>query len=475
MRLKARYFYLLRTNETGINMKNAIPSRDISGSKAFSEYTKMNPKSLAHGQKSAEFIPSGLSRGLLRHAPFPFYIVVGGGASTTDLDGNVRLDFHGNYTAQIHGHGHPEITSAVTDQLKQGTSYPAPPTYESSLAEHLCRRIPSVQKVVFNCSGSEAVMVAIRVARAHTGRNRIALFEGCYHGSTDGVLVEHENFSATAPATLVSDPQPAMAGLPDSVTKEAILIRYNDPQAVVDAVDKYGDELAAILVEPIQGGAGMIPAGPEFIKTIREITENRGIVMICDEVISLRQAVGGAQSFMGVTPDITTMAKIIGGGFPIGAVGGKNEFMRLLNAPEEGGIVANLGTYSANPVSMRAGLVGMQLLDEAAISKLNYQGQMVREGIATTIAKHGAPAQVTGTGSLFMIHWTTSPIKDIRTAERANPELGMLTFIGLANRGVQLSMRGLACLSTPMADSDINTLISAFDDTLMELKKESWF
>ena len=455
--------------------KDTKASRDISESKAFKDYIRMNPKSQDHSRNASKYIPSGLSRGLLRHPPFSFYTASGEGAWTTDLDGNRRLDFHGNYTAQIHGHGHPALVSAATAQMSQGTSYPAPPVQESSLAEHLCNRVPSIQKVVFNCSGSEAVMVAVRVARAHTGRNRIGLFEGCYHGSTDGVLVGHEDLPAPDSAERVTTPKPAMAGLPDSATKDAILMRYNDPEAVLEAVRKYGHELAAILVEPIQGAAGMIPAEPEFIETIRKETERFGIVMICDEVISLRQAVGGAQAFMGVTPDITTMAKIIGGGFPIGAVGGKNEFMSRLNAPQDGGIVANLGTYSANPVSMRAGLVGMQLLDEAAIARINQQGQLVRDGLTQVILKHDAPAQVTGTGSLFMIHWTSEPIRDARTVERANPDLGMLTFIGLANRGVQISMRGLACLSTPMVKADIEAIITGFDDTLSELKQENWF
>ena len=450
-------------------------SRDISISKAFKDYISMNPNSQRYARQASEFIPSGLSRGLLRHPPFPFYTASGDGAWTTDIDNNRRLDFHGNYTAQIHGHGHPEIVAAVSDQVVHGTSYPAPPVHEMPLAEHLCDRVPSVQKVVFNCSGSEAVMVAVRVARAHTGRNRIGLFEGCYHGSTDGVLVGGHDLPSPGSSRVVTTPKPVMAGLPISATEDAVLIRYNDSEAVIEAVEKYGDQLAAILVEPIQGAAGMIPAEPEFIRTIRTETERRGIVMICDEVISLRQAVGGTQSFMGISPDLTTMAKIIGGGFPIGAVGGKNEFMSRLNAPEDGGIVANLGTYSANPVSTRAGLVGMELLDEAAIAKINHQGQMARDGLAAIIEKHAVPAQVTGTGSLFMIHWTTDQIRDARVTERANPDLGMLTYIGMGNRGIQLSMRGLACLSTPMIDQDIEALISAFEDTVCELKQENWF
>ena len=447
----------------------------IESSIAYQQYIKMNPTSRAHADRAREVIPSGLSRGLLRHAPFPFYTQSGVGAYTTDLDSNRRVDFHGNYTALIHGFAHPQIIAACNKQIPQGTAFSAPPAAEVALAELLCDRVPGVQKVVFNNSGSEAVMVAIRIARAVTGRNRIGLFEGCYHGSTDGVLVGGHDLPAPDDPIRVSRPHAVMAGLANSATEDAVLMRYNEPEAVIEAVEKYGDELAAIVVEPIIGAGGVIPGDTTFLHTIREQTERHGIVMICDEVISLRQAVGGAQAYYGFVPDITTMAKIIGGGFPIGAVGGKDEFMSALNAPQDGGTVANLGTFSANPMSTQAGVVGMNLLDEAAIGELNRLGDKARAGLGEVIARHRAPAQVTGTGSLLQVHWTESPITDTRAVETASTDLALLTYLGFANRGVHTSARGIACLSTPMQDQEIETLIAAFDDIVQELGQEQRF
>jgi len=450
-------------------------SNSIESSAVFRRYVAMNARSKSHAERARNVIPSGLSRGLLRHPPFPFYTTSGSGAHTTDLDGNVRLDCHGNYTALIHGQAHPEIIAACNEQIPLGTSFSAPPAAEIALAEILCERVPGVQQVVFNNSGSEAVMVAVRAARAYTGRNRIGLFEGCYHGSTDAVLVGGHDLPSPDDPVRVSRPHAVMAGLANSATEDAVLMRYNDPEAVREAVQQYGDELAAIIVEPTLFAGGAIPGAEAFLRTIREETERHGIVMICDEVVTLRQAVGGAQAYYGFVPDITTMGKIIGGGFPVGAVGGQREFISVLNAPEDGGIVANLGTFSANPMSTQAGVVAMQLLDEAAIGELNRLGDLARAGMRDVLANHNAPAQVTGTGSLFCVHWTNLPVTETRAAERASTDLGLLTYLGLSNRGVHISPRGVGCLSTPMQDADINTLISAFDETVAELAQEQRF
>ncbi len=450
-------------------------SSSLETSAAYRQYVAMNAASKAHAERARQVIPSGLSRGLLRHAPFPFYTTSGHGIFTTDLDGNRRRDFHGNYSAMIHGQAHPEIIAACNQQIPIGTSFSAPATAELTLAEILCDRVPGVQQVVFNNSGSEAVMVAIRAARALTGRNRIGLFEGCYHGSTDGVLVGGHDLPTPDDPVRISRPQAVMAGLANSATEDAVLMRYNDAEAVREAARQYGDELAAIIVEPILFAGGAIPGDETFLRTIREETERHGIVMICDEVVTLRQAVGGAQSYYGFVPDITTMAKIIGGGFPIGAVGGREEFMSVLNAPEDGGVVANLGTFSANPVSTQAGVVAMELLDEAAISELNRLGDKARAGMGDVLSRHGAPAQVTGSGSLFCTHWTPHLVTETRASETASAELGLLTTLALSNRGIHISARGVGCLSTPMRDSDIDAFIVAYDETVDEFRREDRF
>ena len=455
--------------------ENPGTRRDIQKSAIHRSFVEKNQKSFEHARRAREYVPTGTSRALLKHPPFPFYIAHAEGVHATDLDDNTRIDFHNNYTAQIHGHAHPRINAAVEHQLPHGTAYSAPGAQEYELAKLLCERIGSIEQVVFNNSGSEAVMVALRCARAHTGRNRIGLFEGAYHGASDFVMVGGHDLPAPEDPRGITRPAPDVGGLPLAATEDAVLIRYNDPQAVREAVSRYGSELAAILVEPLLGASGVIPADAEFLKVIREETERAGIVFICDEVVTLRLALGGAQGYYGVQPDLTTMAKIIGGGFPIGAVGGRREFMRRFGEPEEGGMVANLGTFSANPISVCAGFEAMQMLDEAAIGHINELGEKARCGITQAIGRHEAPAQVTGAGSLFQIHWTTLPVTDARRAHTGDAELTLLAFLGLCNRGIHLSMRGMAAVSTPMGEDHVDALTGAFDDTLAELRSEGWW
>ena len=438
-------------------------------SRAWRDYVVRNPRSRAHAERASRYVPSGTSRSLLRHPPFPFYVERALGVTGIDLDGNARIDFHNNYTTLVHGHGHPQVMAAVERQLANGTTYSAPGAQEFALAQHLCGRISSVEQVVFNNSGTEAVMVALRIARAVTGRNRIGKFEGGYHGSSDFVMVGGHGLLAPDDPVGVTTPHADVGGLPAAACNDVVLMRYNDAQAVREAVATYGGELAAIIVEPIQGAGGVLPAQAEFLRVLREETRRAGIVLICDEVITLRHAVGGAQGYYGFDPDLTTMAKIIGGGFPVGAVGGRREFMRCLEAD---GAVANLGTFSANPMTMAAGLAAMELLDEAAIAHINALGDRTRERLAATIASHALSAQVCGAGSLFQVHWTQLPLTDARAVESADLTLNLLTFLGLLNRGIQLSMRGIGAISTPMTVEHIDTLVNAFDDTVRELRSE---
>ena len=447
---------------------------NVTDSKIYRRYVDANQRSSRHAAQARTHVPAGTSRALLRHAPFPFYTVKGQGAYTVDLDGNRRLDFHGNYTAMIHGHAHPEISAAVMARLPTGTAYSSPSVDEEALAALLCARVPSIEQIVFNNSGTEAVMVALRAARAITGRDRIGRFEGGYHGSSDFMLTGGHHVPATADAALVSSPQPDFAGVPRAASREVVMMRYNSPEAVVEAVRRYGHELAAIIVEPMLGAGGIIPAEPEFLAVLRAETRRAGIVLICDEVITLRQAYGGAQSLLGLDPDLTTMAKIIGGGFPIGAVGGKTEFMRCFNEPELGGTTANLGTFSANAISVTAGLTAMSMLDMVAIAHLNTLGTALRQAVAAVLANRAPGAQVSGAGSLFQIHWTRAPLKDARAVETADQTLKLLTCLGLCNRGIHVSARGMGALSTPMTTCDVDALVGALEETLREMAAEGW-
>ena len=444
---------------------------NIENSRAWQTYLAQNARSRQHAAHAGRRVPSGTSRSLLRHPPFPFYIDKTHGVTGTDIDGNRRIDFHNNYTTLVHGHGHPHIVDAVQRQLAHGTTYSAPGAQELALAEHLCERVHSLEQVVFNNSGTEAVMVALRIARAVTGRNRIGKFEGGYHGSSDFVMVGGHGLPAPDDPVRVTVPHADVGGLPQAACTDVVLMRYNDIEAVREAINTHGHELAAIIVEPIQGAGGVIPAQPQFLRALRDETRRAGIVLICDEVITLRHAVGGAQGFYGFDPDLTTMAKIIGGGFPVGAVGGRREFMACLEAD---GAVANLGTFSANPMTMAAGLAAMELLDESAIAHINSLGDAARAKLATVIERQRLPAQVCGAGSLFQVHWTEVPLTDARAVERADATRNLLAFLGLCNRGIQLSMRGIGALSTPMTMRDIDTLVSAFEDTVCEMRNEGF-
>jgi len=433
-----------------------------------------NRTSQAHAQRAQAAVPTGMSRSLLRHSPFASFTSDAKGVWTTDLDGNRRIDFHGNYAALIHGHGHPVILDAVTQQLAHGTAYSTPAGQELRLANHLKERVSSIDRVLFNNSGTEAVLVALRAARALTGRNRIAKFEGGYHGFSDFVMVGGHALPPVSSPIGVSIAQPDTAGLPLAAQQDVVLIRYNDISAVREAMRRYGHELAAVVIEPMLGSGGVIPAKPDFLAAVREETARAGVMLICDEVITLRLAYGGLQSHYGLEPDFTTMAKIIGGGFPIGAVGGRADAMSVFEDCSGDRQVFNLGTFSANPVSVTAGFAALQLLDPAAMTHLSSLGDRARDGLQAVIDRRGLRAAVTGLGSMFQLHWTDQAPTDSRGVEAADSDLKILTFLGLANRGIQTSMRGMCCLSTPMDPSHIDHLVNAFDDTVAELIEDGW-
>jgi len=437
-------------------------------------FVAANARSAAHAERARHHIPTGASRALLRHPPFPFYTVAAAGVYATDLDGNRRIDFNNNYTALVHGHNHPAVRSAIDAQLARGTAYSSPGEQELALAELLCERVASIEQVVFNNSGTEAVMVALRAARAYTGRHRIGKFEGAYHGSYDFVLVGGGTLPAVDDPVRITRPVADVGGLPPAVTEDVVLMRYNDPEAVREAVRRDGDRLAAILVEPVLGAGGVVAADAEFLAVLREETARAGIVLICDEVVTLRHAVGGAQALCALDPDLTTMAKIIGGGFPIGAVGGRREFMRVFDDADPRGTIANLGTFSANPMSTAAGLAAMRLLDAAAIAHLNALGDYAQRRLREVLARHAAAAQVVGSGSLFQIHWTQRSLHDARAVLTADQTLNTLMFLGLCNRGIQISKRGIGALSTPMTEHHVDRLADALDDTLTALAAEGW-
>jgi glutamate-1-semialdehyde 2,1-aminomutase len=446
----------------------------VSESGVFGTYLKQTPRSRTLFESASHHLPGGSTRMTLFHRPYPIYAASGKGCVLRDVDGNERIDYINNFTSLIHGHANPKVVAAVIEQLPRGTAYASPTEAEVLLAEEIKRRVPSVETMLFNNSGTEAVMGAVRAARAFTGRTKIAKFEGAYHGSYDYVAVSGKSQAGSS-----TDPNAPAAtadseGLHPSALTDTVVMRYNSMESVMRAFDLHGSQLAAVLIEPICGSAGMIPAHPDFFAALRRETERRGILMICDEIISLRLGVGGGQGAYGVKPDLTTMAKIIGGGFPIGAFGGRRDVMDVFAVGGSGPRALHLGTFNANPVTARAGLATLEQLDQTAFERLNALGESARIGLRVVMKALGVAGQVTGAGSLFQVHFTDTPIADYRSAKSGNADLAFLTYLGMMNRGIQLASRSMGCLSTPMGQNEVDQMLTAFKATVSELQQEGW-
>src|SRR5499427_2174036 len=372
----------------------------IQTSKALSvtkRYADPDSHSARLHRQATTVMPGGNSRTTVYMSPYPPYAAEGQGAWVVDVDGDRRLDLVNNYTALIHGHAHPAVTAAATARLGRGSSFALPTPEEVELASLLVDRLPGVQQVRFTNSGSEAVMMAIKAARGFTGRPKIAKFEGAYHGSYDWAEV---SLSST-PANWGSLAEPASTayskGTPPAVLEDVVVLPFNHPEHAVARIEREASHLAAVLVDPVPNRVGLVPARTEFLQALREVTRAHGIVLIFDEVISFRVGYHGAQGAFGVTPDMTTLGKIIGGGFPVGAVAGRADFMAVFD-PTRGGPppAPHGGTFNANPVTMAAGLAAMRLLTQDAFTRLDDLGAKLRASLDDCFKQAGVPGRVTG-------------------------------------------------------------------------------
>jgi glutamate-1-semialdehyde 2,1-aminomutase len=405
--------------------------------------------------------------------PHPLYIRGGTGCFATDLEGIERLDCINNFTALIHGHAFPPVVQAVTSQLSRGTNFAFPTPEELLLAQLLVERLPGLDQVRFGNSGTEAVMMAIKAARAFTGRDRIAKFEGAYHGYYDDVQV---SFNSTPPAWGPEDAPaslPSSGGIPKHRVQETLVLPWNDPDATERLLIRHQSELAAVIVDPLANRMGFIPPAPGFLQRLREVTRAHGILVIFDEVISLRVGYTGAQGRYGGDPDLTAMGKIIGGGFPVGATGGRAEVMAVFDPGARGPRILSGGTFSANPVSMVAGLAAMQALDQAAFARLEDMGARLRRRLNEVIAQSGLPGQVTGDGSLLRLMPMSRPLRNYRdTVEPGADARSYRFFMALLDAGIMVNDNGLACLSTPMGERELDRIEAAVDRALTSLPKD---
>ncbi len=433
----------------------------MSVDKEVAEYTAKTSRSRALHEEALAVMPGGNSRTTTFFDPYPFYVQRGQGAHIWDADGTDRIDFNGNYTSLILGHAHPDVVKAAQQAAEHGLSFPGPTEHEIRLAELLKRRVPSVESIRFTNSGTEATMNAVRLARAFTGRPKIAKFEGAYHGTHDWVMVSVGGDPKAGGSRKRPKSVAWSAGLPPAVLKHVVVLPWNDPEACERILEAEAAHLACLIVDPLLCNAGMIPPAEGFLQRLRAITERHGIVLIFDEVISFRVAWGGAQERLGVRPDLTTFGKIIGGGLPVGAFGGRADVMNFYDPRKGGARISHGGTFNANPVTMAAGVATLNAVTPEAYTRLEALGERLRGGVTRLLAATRRKGQATGMGSLFWLHWTAEPLTDWRSARPKDAEAPLRVFLGLLNEGVLLTQRGLGACSLAMTDEDVDRLINA--------------
>ena len=429
------------------------------------EYRARTSRSASRHDEALRVFPGGVTRSVTFHAPYPLYIGDGCGCRLRDVDGHEYTDFLGNFGSMIHGHAHPAIVAAINAQIQRGTDFGAPIDGHLNLAREIERRVSSVERLRFTTSGTEAVLYAIRAARAFTGRSRILKMEGSYHGGYDAVSVSVDPGPA-APEW----PRGSMgsAGLPHDVASDTLVAPFNDLDTAERILREHQSDLAAVIVESVTV-RGMIPADADFLLGMRDITRAVGILLILDEVVTFRLSEGGAQQRFGVTPDLTTFGKIIGGGLPVGAFGGRADVMRGFD-PAHRPPVHHSGTFAGNAAVMAAGIATLSLLTPPTFQHLETLGERLRDGLRFAARAAGIDAQVTGVGSLAAIHLTGQPVRNYRDALRSSRETMHWFHLALLNRGIFARAGGSFFLSTPMQDTDINAAVAAVENALIQVR-----
>jgi glutamate-1-semialdehyde 2,1-aminomutase len=412
-------------------------------------------------KESKKFLPGGVDSPVRAYKPYPFFAEYAKGSKIVDVDGKSYLDYCLAYGPMVLGHANPDVMAEVVAQLKKGSAYGVPTENEIELAKLVVKKVPCAEMVRFVNSGTESTMSAIRLARAATGRKKIIKFEGAYHGAHDYVLVK----SGSGAAGLPDSP-----GVPDETTKNTILIPFNNEEGIVDIIKAEGESIAAIIVEPIMGNIGIIPPMDKYLEFLRDITLKNGIILIFDEVITgFRISEGGAQEYFGVTPDLVTFGKILGGGFPIGAISGKKELMEML-APS--GNVYQAGTFNGNPISITAGLATLKQLNNSFYSAMNTKGDSLRDGIQDILDVHNLDYQVAGLSSMFQIYFTENEVWNYEDAKTADTEKFNIFFQTLLNKGVFIPPSQFECcfLSKMHDDVDILNTLDIIDEAIKTIK-----
>ncbi|MDH5821156.1 aspartate aminotransferase family protein [Acinetobacter pseudolwoffii] len=422
--------------------------------------------------EAVNYLPGGNTRTTVYMKPHPIYASHGEGCRVWDVDGNAYIDCINNFTSNIHGYNTPVINAAINQQLTKGTCFGMPTYSEVNLAKLIVERVKSIDEIRFTNSGTEAVMMALKAARAYTKKPKIAKVEGAYHGSYDYAEVSLDsnpkNWGKDEPISTAY-----AAGTPQAVLDDVVVLPFNDLEKTEEILRKNADQLAGVLIDPVPNRAGLIPASQAFIDLLRKLTKELGILLIFDEVISFRLGYHGAQSIWGVEADLTALGKIIGGGFPIGAVGGKKDVMAVFDPTKGKPALPHGGTFSANPISMIAGYEALQLLDEKAFDYLDQIGEKLRNSINKSFEKYNFSGVCVGLGSLLKIHFTDNEIKNYRSIYPDEKQNKILEFFHkqMLNRGILTASYGLIALSTTMSLDDIEEISTAIELTIEEISK----
>ncbi len=417
---------------------------------AIRRYRAANPVSERLQARAAEVMPGGNTRSVLFYPPFPLYMASGQGCRLRDADGHDYLDALGEFTAGLFGHSDPVIRRALDLALDRGLNLSSHTPGEAALAHEIRRRFPAMQLLRFTNSGTEANLLALAAATTHTGRRKVMVFEGGYHG---GVLT----FGAGSASV--------------NVPHEFVRVGYNDLTAAREAVALHGRELAAILVEPMLGSGGCIAGTPEFLHGLRALADECGALLVFDEVMTSRLSIGGRQALLGITPDLTTLGKYFGGGMSIGVFGGRAELIARFD-PRRADALGHAGTFNNNVLTMAAGLAGLtEVLTEPALAALNRRGDNLRERLNALFAERGVALQASGLGSLLTLHATERPLRSAADLAGIDPRIKELIFFDLLERGIWMARRGFMALSLPFGEAQVDQLVAALAD-VVEARRE---
>jgi glutamate-1-semialdehyde 2,1-aminomutase len=429
------------------------------------KYRKRTPRSLELLERTKPLIPTGHAGGMWYQLPYPVLLERGKGCRIWDVDGNEYVDLRIGDWVLIHGHCNDYIRDAIVAQLDKGVQFGCPDWDLSyRMASLLVERMPSVERVRFLVSGTEANLLAMRLARAHTGRTKIAKTQGSYHGHADHTVV--------GSSTVGIQPKKVPAGVVPSVADELVEIPFNDPDGAEEILEREAANVAAVLVEPVQGAAGMIDASTEYLQRLRDVTARLGIVLIFDEVVTFPVAYGGAQAFHQVTPDLTTMSKAIGGGLPMSAVGGRSELMDLLDPELYGGVapVTSVSTFGGNQVSLAAGIAALELLTPEVHARVQAIGDRARNGIDELGSSYDIPLHSSGLGHLFGMHWALERVVDYRTRMQSDRQKIVNLHLALMNQGYYQMSLGYFLISTEIGEEEIDGFLAALERALHTLE-----